>query len=228
MLFTVIFAAVTLHVVSASPCTAGHGAVEPGFEWCYRPNMSGKCVAATTPSSSCVNIGGSTHPDNDQAASATTNFNSVCQLFMDINCSGFSIQIDAEETVPAFTDLGFDKLMSSYRCEFKEPDLQGFTWCSDENMDAKCIAASTAEGECVTLSSTAENDKASSAMTNPGAQCVLFQNAGCAGKSILLPALSAAEKFSDLLFDNMMSSYRCTSVRQLKGPHAVYGLYEQF
>ncbi|KAJ7096019.1 hypothetical protein C8R43DRAFT_1049264 [Mycena crocata] len=227
MLFAFVLASVTLRAVSAdSPCSAGHGAVEPGFEWCYEPNMGGKCVLSTTPANHCVNIGGETHPDNDQASSATTNANSVCQLYSAVNCDGNSIQIGAAATVNAFSELGFDKVMSSYRCEFEEP---GFTWCEDENLGGKCLAVSGADGECVTFASTPDNDKASSAMTNPGSQCTLFQHARCGGTSILLPPLSAAHNFTDLGFNNMMSAYQCTSAEvPIMGSQGAYGLYEQF
>ncbi|KAJ7605365.1 hypothetical protein DFH06DRAFT_1252931 [Mycena polygramma] len=153
-------------------------------------------------------------PDNDQASSAKTNFNSVCTLHSAVDCVGTaSLTIQPETTVNNFSVNNFDNVMSSYRCSFKYP---GFTWCYDTNLQGKCVAAATEDGVCVNINSATvnmpDNDQASSAMANPRSKCTLYAAVNCLQKELVLQPGSRNDDFSIDGFNNVMSSYKCSFV----------------
>ncbi|KAJ7775531.1 hypothetical protein B0H16DRAFT_1507725 [Mycena metata] len=182
---------------------------DPGFTWCYEVNQGGKCVATTTANNGCGNIAGPYDPDNDQASSATSNYNSACTLYSAVYCAGYSIELEPSSSVQAFSEHNFDNVMSSYRCRFKNP---GFTWCHEEGMGGQCVSASTENGACVNIASAShpDNDKASSATTNPNSICTLYQHGDCGGSSVSLQPSSTITALSVYNFENAMSSYRCS------------------
>ncbi|KAJ6516975.1 hypothetical protein DFH09DRAFT_1195783 [Mycena vulgaris] len=120
--FAFVFAALlsitAAHCLDVQSAVSKLAAAEPGFTWCYEPNLGIPCVNASTPPGKCINVRGT---DNDKASSAKGNANSLCTLYKHGNCIGETLDIAPLQTINKFSDYNFDKLMSAYRCQWMTP-----------------------------------------------------------------------------------------------------------